>query len=179
MRRRLGGAALAAVVLTGCSQSVQEDAHDRLQERLVSRHEHYLHTRSLDPYSTGRDALDRLDPYGYAVESTAEGGRIVLVEAIGVSVHRTSGFIPEYEDASVGACVRVTVETGEGGGDRGSVTSEPVQCPAGTDFGSAMWSDGHVDEVTTDLDGRSDDVEEPPYDPPVCISGELCTEGGG
>jgi hypothetical protein len=34
-------------------------------------------------------------------------------------------------------------------------------------------------EVTTDLDGRSDAVPEPEPDRAVCISGELCTEGGG
>ncbi|MDK3257935.1 hypothetical protein [Blastococcus capsensis] len=36
-----------------------------------------------------------------------------------------------------------------------------------------------ADVRTTDLDGREDDVPEPPYDPPVCSSGELRTEGGG
>jgi hypothetical protein len=36
-----------------------------------------------------------------------------------------------------------------------------------------------VRDMTTDLEGRSDDVPEPEPDRPVCMSGEVCTEGGG
>jgi hypothetical protein len=36
-----------------------------------------------------------------------------------------------------------------------------------------------VADMTTDLDGRSDAVPKPEPDRSVCISGELCTEGGG
>ena len=57
-----------------------------------------------------------------------------------------------------------------------AVTTRPVDCPPGTETDFEGYS---VHEVTTDLDGREDDVAEPPYDPPVCISGDLCTEGGG
>lgn len=56
------------------------------------------------------------------------------------------------------------------------MTTQPVDCPPGTGTEFEGYS---VREVTTDLDGREDDVPEPPYVPPVCISGEPCTEGGG
>jgi hypothetical protein len=57
------------------------------------------------------------------------------------------------------------------------VRTEPVRCPDGTEL---LGEDGYpVDARTTDLDGREDVVPEPPYDRPVCHSGELCTEGGG
>jgi len=74
--------------------------------------------------------------------------------------------------------VLVTVRFGEGGSDRGSVTTEPVRCPEDVQFDTEKGV-ADVDVVTTDLETRSDDVGEPPPDRSVCLSGELCTEGGG
>ena len=66
---------------------------------------------------------------------------------------------------------------GEGGDDRGAVRTGSVRCPTGSEI---VGDDNRpVDALTTDLGGREDDVPEPPYDPPVCISGQPCTEGGG
>src|SRR3954453_9822308 len=178
--RTVGGVLLLVPVLlpalSGCARSPQDQAHDRLQERLDSVHEGYLERRAHDPTSTGREALEQLDPYGYALRSSADGDVVTLVEPIGVSVIEQHWF--DSHEITLGACVRVVIVAGEGGDDRGTVLTEPVQCPAGTEVTA---DNGHsVDELTTDLEGRSDDVGEPPPDRPVCLSGGApCTEGGG
>jgi hypothetical protein len=81
------------------------------------------------------------------------------------------------QEYSLGACLRVTVRPGSGDDDRGSVRTEPVDCPAGAEV-EGYWGN-RADAVTTDLDGREDDVGPEPYDPEPCLSGELCTSGGG
>ena len=52
------------------------------------------------------------------------------------------------------------------------MATEPVTCPAGTDFPG---------DRTVDLDSLSDDVGDwvPAPNRSVCHSGGLCTEGGG
>jgi hypothetical protein len=168
--------ALLAGTVTGCSltQTIEERAEAELQDRLESVHESFLHARSLDPTSTGAAALEALDPYGDAVASSTDRDVVTLVETIGVRIIEGGGL--DYEDLGLGACIRVRVEAGSGGADRGHVTTEPVRCPRGVD----VVVDGYpVDEVTTALEGRSDDVGEPPPPRPVCHSGEICTEGGG
>jgi hypothetical protein len=57
------------------------------------------------------------------------------------------------------------------------VRTEPAPCPDGAEIPGALG--GPVDELTTDLDGGTGDVPEPPYDPPVCHSGGDCSGGGG
>ena len=76
-----------------------------------------------------------------------------------------------HDQVDLGACLLVTVAYGSGG-DLGSVTTGPVTCPAGTDLPGGR---------TVELESRSDDVEdrEPGPSRSVCMSGELCTEGGG
>jgi hypothetical protein len=165
----------ALLLVAGCGSSTEDQLHDQLQDRLDGVHGGYLAMRSHDPYSTGSEALQALDQYDYAVESSADGNTIRLVRVIAAEVFE-SKFAAPGEEHSMGACVEVTVVAGEGGGDRGSVTTEPIECPAGTE------GDGETDlpqEATIDLDGRSDGVPEPRPDRSVCISGELCTEGGG
>ena len=180
-RGRALATALAALalpaVLGGCARDLGQEAHELLQQRVDGLHEGFLDARARDPRPTGRAALESLDRWGYALDTSVEGDDVVLVRAVGVSVSELRGWKNIEESASLGACVRVTVRAGEGGDDRGSVTTEPVTCPAGAEV---LGDDGSpVEALTTDLEGRSDDVGEPPYDPPVCISGELCTEGGG
>ncbi|MGY2067788.1 hypothetical protein [Blastococcus sp. SYSU DS0619] len=160
--------------LTGCAASIEDRAADDLQEWLDGAHEGHLHRRALDPTSTGAAALQALDPYGYALRSSAEGDVITLVRTIATEIEEGGGW--SYTQYSVGACIEIRIEAGTGGSDRGHVQTEPVECPPGV---VVEFEGGPVDEVITDLDGRSDDVEEPPYDPPVCISGQPCTEGGG
>ncbi|TYP82903.1 hypothetical protein BD833_11735 [Blastococcus xanthinilyticus] len=168
---------VGAVLLTGCARTLEEQAHDLLQRRVESVHEHYLDARARDPLSTGAAALESLDPYGDALASSADGNGIRLLDDVGASVSETEGWKPTTTTASLGTCVEVLITAGEGGDDRGTVRTEAVECPAGTDV---VGDDNHpVSALTTDLDGFSADVPEPPYDPPVCISGELCTEGGG
>jgi hypothetical protein len=59
------------------------------------------------------------------------------------------------------------------------VTTEAVRCPEGTLFDTEKGVED-VDVETIDLDGRSDDIEAPAPDRPVCLSGGApCTEGGG
>ena len=87
-------------------------------------------------------------------------------------------FAAPPEEFSLGACVEVTVVAGSGGDDRGSVTTEPIPCPAGMEFDADPMTDA-VRDMTSDLDGRSDDVPEPAPDRSVCLSGDVCTEGGG
>ena len=178
-RRTIGAlAALAmALVTTSCGlgQTAQEQAHDRLQDALDGAHAGYLERRSHDPYSTGAAALENLDPYGYSVASRATGDTIALVRWISAEGYEEQ-LLGGREDFSMGACIGVAVVAGSGGDDRGFVTTQPVDCPAGTGTEFEGYS---VREVTTDLDGREDEVTEPPYVQPVCISGEPCTEGGG
>jgi hypothetical protein len=174
--RVVGGALLIAVALTGCGRSAEEQAHADVQDRLDGMHAGYLAERARDPASTGAAALEELDPYGYALSAAAEGDTITLVHAVG-SVVETGGGL-SYEQVSVGACIQVSIRAGDGGDDHGSVTTEAVACPEGTRFRTEKGDTG-VDVVSTDLDGRSDDVGEPPPRRSVCLSGELCTVGGG
>jgi len=166
-----------AALLCGCAESVDDELARTLQDRLDSRHGHYLQDRSHDPYSTGREALESLDPYGYALEARVEDDSVVLVEAIGVRAQRGGGL--SYEQRSLAACLEVTVEPGEGGRDRGHVRTEPVDCPDGVEVRDTMWVEGSAQDLTTDLDGRSDSVPEPEPDRAVCHSGDDCTQGGG
>ncbi|TFV60498.1 UNVERIFIED_ORG: hypothetical protein E4P37_19470 [Bacillus sp. AZ43] len=167
-----------ALVLSGCAQSLEDQAHDRLQDDLDAVHEEFLDRRARHADTTGAEALESLDPWGDAVASRVDGDDVLLVWGIGASASETDGwFMPTTTTASLGACVSVVVRTGEGGDDRGSVRSEAVACPEGTEI---LDDDGNpVDAFTTDLDGRRDDVPEPPYDPPVCMSGGDCSRGGG
>jgi hypothetical protein len=71
----------------------------------------------------------------------------------------------------------VVVRAGDGGDDRGSVATEPVPCPEGTEIDDDEGN--RIDRFTTDLDGSRDDVGPKPYDPPVCMSGGDCSRGGG
>jgi hypothetical protein len=180
MTRRTFGAMAVAMALagtTGCGlgQTAQEQAHDRLQDALDGAHAGFLDRRAHDPYSTGAAALETLDPYGYSVASRATGDTVALVRWISAEGYEEQ-FLGGRRDFSMGACIGIAVVAGSGGDDRGSVTTQPVDCPSGVETDVEGYS---VDEVTTDLDGREDDVTEPPYVPPVCISGEPCTEGGG
>jgi hypothetical protein len=169
----MGAAAL--LLVAGCAGSAEDRLHDQLQDHLDGVHGGYLKIRSHDPYSTGAEALDGLDRYAYAVERSTDGDTVTLVRVIAAKVYEQK-FAAPPDELSLGACVRVTVVPGTGGDDRGSVTTKPVRCPAGTD------GDVEADlpqDVTTDLAARSDDVPEPGPDRAVCWSGELCTEGGG
>ena len=166
----------AMLLLAGCA-STGNRLHDQLQDRLDGVHGGYVHNRSHDPYSTGAAALEGLDPYGYAVESSIDGDTVRLVRVIATEVVE-SRFAAPSEEFSLGACVEVTVVPGSGGDDRGSVTTEPIPCPVGMEYDADPMTDA-VRDMTSDLDGRSDDVPEPAPDRSVCLSGELCTEGGG
>jgi hypothetical protein len=178
--RRTVVVAGAAVVLlpSGCAQqSLEEQAHDRLQDRVASVHEHYLDSRARDPYSTGPAALESLDPYGEALASSADGDELRLLVGVGVAVSETEGWKPTTTTASLGTCLEVVITAGKGGADRGTVRTEPVPCPTGTDV---LGDDNSpVEALTTDLDGRFGDVPEPEPDRSVCHSGGTCTEGGG
>jgi len=175
MRRAAGAVLACAVVLAGCA-STEDQLQDRLQERLDGVHQHYLEVRAHDPYSTGGAALETLDPYGYAVSTSVDGDVVTLVRTIGVSI-REDKWLGGYDEYTLGGCVVVVVEAGKGGSDRGIVATGPVDCPPGTDVDADHGVP--VDTRTTDLDARRDDVEAPPPDRSVCLSGELCTEGGG
>ena len=169
---------VTALALVGCAQSLEEQAHDRLQEDLDGVHESFLDRRARDPETTGRPALRTLDRYGDAIEATVDDDEITLVWGIAASASETHGsYKPTTTTASVGACVRVVIRIGEGDRDRGTVRTEPVRCPAGTEL---LDDEGYpVDAETTDLDGREGPVPEPPYDRPVCHSGGDCSRGGG
>ena len=101
------------------------------------------------------------------METVFHDDSITFVETIDASAITGGGL--SYEQVDLGACVLVTVEYGSDG-DRGRVTTEPVSCPAGT---------RRPGDRTVELEGRSDDVGVPGPDRSVCMSGELCTEGGG
>lgn len=176
VRRAFGGLLLVAAMFTGCAASPEERAHANVQDRLDGVHGGFLERRTHDPTSTGAVALESLDPYGYSLETTVGPDEITFLRAVGSVVESGGGL--SYEQVSIGACVMVTVRFGEGGSDRGSVTTEPIQCPEGVQFDTEKGVQS-VDVVTTDLTTRSDDVGEPPPDRSVCHSGELCTEGGG
>jgi hypothetical protein len=163
-------------LLAGCGATAEEEARAKVQDRLDGMHQSYLEARARDPYSRGPSALETLDPYGQALESSTDGDTITLVQAVGWVVERGGGL--SYEQVSVGACIRVTIRAGAGGDDRGSVTTEPVSCRRHTEF-ETNKGDQDVAVETTDLDSHSDDVGEPEPDRPVCHSGEICTEGGG
>ncbi|WNV74252.1 hypothetical protein [Geodermatophilus sp. DSM 44513] len=166
-----------ALALGGCARDLEAEVHDLLQQRVDAVHASVLDTRARDPRPTGQAAAQALDPYGDALRTTVEGDDVVLVRAVGAAVSELRGWKPTETSASLGACVEVTVRAGDGGEDPGSVTTGPVPCPAGAEV---LGDDGRpVEALTTDLAGRSDDVGAPPYDPPVCLSGEPCTEGGG
>ena len=175
MRRAAVTALVSALALGGCA-STEDQLHDRLRERLDSVHQGYLEVRARDPYSTGGDALENLDPYGYAVSTRVDGDVVTLVRTIGVSV-REDKWLGGYDEYTLGGCVVVVVQAGKGGSDRGIVATGPVDCPPGTEVEADHGVP--VDTLTTDLDSRHDDVGEPPPDRSVCLSGELCTEGGG
>jgi len=176
VRRAVGGVLLVAAMLAGCAASPEERAHANVQDRLDGVHGGFLERRTHDPTSTGPAAVESLDRYGYSLETTVGPDEITFLRAVGSVVESGGGL--SYEQVSVGACVLVTVRFGEGGSDRGSVTTEPVRCPEGVQFDTEKGVHT-VDVVTTDLETRSDDVGEPPPDRSVCLSGELCTEGGG
>jgi hypothetical protein len=59
------------------------------------------------------------------------------------------------------------------------VATGAVQCPAGVDRFRTQSGTEQVDEVTTDLEARWDDVPEPEPHYVPCISGEVCDHGGG
>jgi hypothetical protein len=171
--------AVLSLLLAGCAaQSLEERAHDRLQDRVYAVHEGFLDRRARDPDSTGQALRESLDPYGDSVDSSVDDDGISLVRAIGASVSEMEGWIEPHENvASVGGCVLVVIRYSGGEGDRGIVRTEPVDCPPGTEI---LGDDGYpVAALTTDLEGRMDDVPEPPYDPPVCLSGGDCSRGGG
>lgn len=175
MWRAIGTAVLLAASLSACAQSPQEEAREKLQQRLDAVHEDYLERRAYDPTSTGAEALGQLDPHGDALSASADGDVVTLVETIGVSVTEQRWF--HSHEITLGACVRVVVEAGEGGNDRGQVVTLPEACPDGVEV---VADNGHqVAELTTDLEARRDGVEEPPPDRPVCYSGGDCSEGGG
>jgi hypothetical protein len=160
--------------LAGCA-TPEEQVADGLQARLDAVHDGYLERRALDPYSTGAAALEALDPYGHALETSTGPGSVSLV--LPISVRRIDGGGRSYRETSLGACIRIVVRAGTGGTDRGGVTTGPVDCPVG---GPALRDAGmDADVLTTALDPRSDDVGEPAHDPSECLSGEVCTEGGG
>jgi hypothetical protein len=178
MVRRLLLLGAVALVVTGCGQTLDERAGDLLQRRVDAVHEGFLDVRARDPQPTGQAMLEQLDPYGEALEAEVEGDDVLLVQDIGASVSETEGwFMPETTTASLGACVEVTVRAGDGRDDRGSVRTEPVPCPDGTEIRA---DDGYpAQRLTTDLEGHEDDVGPKPYDRPVCYSGGDCSEGGG
>ena len=165
--------ACSVAALAGCGASTQERAEAQLQDRLDGVHGGFLERRALDPTATGTAAADSLDHWSYSLQTTYAEDSVTFLRTIDAKVETGGGLW--YEQVSLGACVEVVVEYGDGGDDRGTVTTEPVACPAGTDLPGADGPAGTV----TDLDGRSDDVGVPPYVPPVCYSGGDCSRGGG
>jgi hypothetical protein len=179
VRRALLMVVLLAVPLAGCGgQSLEERAHDQLQDRVDGAHENFLDRRARDPDSSGTALLETLDPWHYALDSKVTDDGVALLWGVGVSLSKTEGWIERIETrVSLGACLVVFVSDKGRGGDRGIVITRPVPCPEGTEISGALG--GPSDTTTDDLEGRMDDVPEPPHDPAVCFSGELCTEGGG
>ena len=161
----IGVCLLAGV--TGCGRSAAELAASDLQARLDAVHGGFLDRRAQDPTLRGEAAQEALDQYGYSLQTTLHEDSITFVETIEATAFTGGGL--SYDQVDLGACVLVTVEYGSDG-DRGEVTTEPVDCPAGTDL---------PHERSTDLESRSDGVGVPEPDRSVCMSGELCTEGGG
>lgn len=176
-RARVGAmltAAASFAVLSGCAASLPDRAHAQLQERLDSVHESVLHNRALNPGTSGQQALDLLRDDWLAAETNADGDVLSLVLPISVRLEDGGGL--SYDSYSLGACVGVLVSTHGGGEDRGRVHTEPITCPPGAE----VTVDGYaVNEVTTELEAREDDVSEPPDVPPVCYSGSDCSAGGG
>lgn len=155
--------------LSGCGASAEEQATEDLQARLDGVHGGFLERRAQDPAPTGEAAQQSLDRYGYSVQTSFHEDSITFVRTIDASAFTGGGL--SYDQVDLGACLLVTVAYGSGG-DLGSVSTEPVTCPAGTDLPGGR---------TVELESRSDDVEEwePGPSRSVCMSGELCTEGGG
>jgi hypothetical protein len=165
--------ACGVAVLSGCGASARDRAEADLQDRLDGVHGGFLERRALDPTSTGAAAADSLDHWGYSLQTTYAEDSVTFLRTIDARVETGGGLW--YEQVSLGACVEVVVGYGAGGDDRGTVRTEPVACPAGTELPGTRGPAGTV----PDLDGRSDDVGLPPYVPPVCHSGGDCSRGGG
>ena len=168
-------AALASLLpaLAGCGASTGEQAEAALQDRLDGVHGGFLERRAQDPTSTGTAAADSLDHWGYSLQTTYDADSVTFLRTVDAQVESGGGLW--YEQVSLAACVQVVVEYGDGDDDRGTVTTEQVTCPAGTDLPGADGPSGAVPE----LDGRSDDVGVPPHRPSVCMSGGDCSSGGG
>jgi hypothetical protein len=178
MVRRAVVVGVLPLLLAGCSRTLEEQAHDGLQDDLDAVHGEFLDRRARHLDVEGAALLEAVDRYHDAIESSVDDDGVSLVWEIVSSASETEGWIwPETTTVSEGACVLVLIRYGDGGDDRGTVRTEPVPCPEGSEI---LSDEGYpVDALTTDLDGRMDDVPEKPYDPPVCYSGGDCSGGGG
>ena len=95
-----GGAGLA-----GCA-TPEEQAADGLKARLDADHDGHS-SAGPAPYSIGAAALEALDPYGDALETTTGPGSVSL--AVPISVRRIDGGGLSYRETSLGACIRIVV----------------------------------------------------------------------
>ena len=84
MLTRAAAALCLLAGLAGCA-TPEEQVADSLQARLDAVHRGYLEHRARDPYSAGAAALEALDPYGDALETSTGPGSVSLVVPISVT----------------------------------------------------------------------------------------------
>ncbi|WP_147251551.1 hypothetical protein [Blastococcus sp. TBT05-19] len=91
MGRRTAAALLLLLPVSGCGSSAEDMAAEELQARLDGAQSGHLAARSHDPYSSGADALESLDPYGYSVStSIGPGGEVTMLRTIAAAASPSS-----------------------------------------------------------------------------------------
>lgn len=163
----------------GLAESVQDRAAAHLAQGMGEAHERALAERANDPASRGAAAADRLGnaisegDNSRVVAATATPTTVEVVTTLGVRAEKGGGLT--YEQATLGACLRIRATPGvnTGDADRGTVETAAVPCPEGT----VMPADGApVEAMTTDLPTLRSAVPAP--EPEPCFSGSGDCVGG-
>ena len=170
-------AAALAYALSGCvasDASAAAAAEADLEQAVLNAHERVLVHRSESPYLRGEEAAAALQ-YWLGLDdipvTVLEDGRVSFVLPLATREIQGGGWT--YSDVSVGLCAVTEVEPGDGGEDRGAVTTEVVDCPEGM----VPQIDGHTAEIVElDMEIR-DDVPPPSNELRGCFGGDDCPGG--
>ncbi|GAA2727129.1 hypothetical protein [Cellulomonas aerilata] len=169
--QRPGVAAAAAATLllvAGCAGSVEDQARRELEAAAREVHGAAVLWVASSPDLSARVTLEELqssgDLTGGGRVERADGGVLVVTRPIGVQVERGGGLLAE--DASAGACLRVTM-SGPDGDDLGRVRTEAVPCPDG--LVPTTGAGGQADVVDLDLGVLDDVVDDGDRQPGTCF----------
>ncbi len=181
-----GAVALGVTTLLGgCGGVMTSDARGgaeaALAEAVVRVHERALDVRAADPAAVDTAAADNLadaltggNPASLVSTAVTAEGVEVLTTA-GVRVEEGGGLF--YEQATLGACLLTSATAGSSAGDvgeRGTVTTEAVACPAGM---TPVVDSAPVQATTIEVERLESPV--PMSRPAPCFSGSDDCEGGG